>query len=121
VILLPRQMSKHKSHAESWILRYRIHGKQRIWTLGDAKLIALSQARQEAPETLLKVRQGRDPLLEKRFDMSADTLCECFNALKSRPELKTKSDNYKSSLESSYRNHIEGPLGHIPITGITSR
>src|SRR6476659_3254718 len=50
-----------KSGAKSWSVRYRIHGKQRRWKLGDYPKLSLADAREQARSVLRGVAMGIDP------------------------------------------------------------
>jgi len=54
-----------KSGAKSWSVRYRIHGKQRRWKLGDYPKLSLADAREEARKKLRGVAMGVDPHRER--------------------------------------------------------
>ncbi|MDR5876013.1 site-specific integrase [Vreelandella gomseomensis] len=45
-------------------VRYRLHGKQRVFTLGDARLLTVEEARAAARTTLRRVLIGDDPRSE---------------------------------------------------------
>ena len=51
---------------KSWSLFYRLHGRQRRFTLGRYPAIKPAQARTEAIKMLERVREGIDPMEEKR-------------------------------------------------------
>jgi integrase len=50
-----------KSGAKSWSVRYRIHGQQRRWKLGDYPKLSLADAREQARAKLRDVALGIDP------------------------------------------------------------
>jgi integrase len=51
---------------KSWTLRYRAHGVQRRWKLGDLKSVSLAEARKRANNIKLQTSNGVDPRLEAR-------------------------------------------------------
>src|SRR5438309_36279 len=51
---------------KSWSLFYRLNGRQRRFTLGRYPAIKPAQARTEAIKALERVREGIDPMEEKR-------------------------------------------------------
>ena len=53
-----------RSGRKSYRLRYRINGKLRVVTLGDANYVTAEQARSSALKLLGQVRQGIDPSLK---------------------------------------------------------
>lgn len=54
------------SHARSWLLRVMIGGKRRELGLGSYPEIPLAQARDRAREAKDKIRNGIDPIVERR-------------------------------------------------------
>lgn len=59
------------SGARSWILRTLIGGKRRVLGLGAYPEVSLAQARDKAREAKEKVRQGIDPIEEKKAARAA--------------------------------------------------
>ena len=64
------------SSARSWYYVYSRHNRSRWLHLGDANVIALSDARQLAGEAALAVARGKDPAAEKRAERSRGTFAE---------------------------------------------
>jgi Arm DNA-binding domain len=67
------------SGRKSFRLRYRINGKLRVLTLGDAAYISSDQARAQALKLLSQVKQGIDPSLGKEVHVLGLKLEEFFN------------------------------------------
>jgi integrase len=55
-----------KSGERRWILRYKIGGRVRVATFGDAGEMTLAEARSKAHAWRLIIREGRDPAGEER-------------------------------------------------------
>ena len=67
------------SGEKRWAIRYRAGRRQRRLTLGDVAVVPLGGqggARDLARKELLKVKNGRDPMAEKRQRREADTVGE---------------------------------------------
>src|SRR5262245_26574627 len=62
--------------ARSWVVIYRHHGRPRWYHLGDARAIALSDARKLAQRLALRVAEGRDPVADKRAERGAGTFAD---------------------------------------------
>jgi integrase len=62
-----------KSGFRSYKVCYRFHGRPRWLTIGDARAIALSGARQFTAETMYAAACGRDPAAERKAERSAGT------------------------------------------------
>ena len=56
-----------KSGSRQWVLRTTINGKPRALGLGGYPRVGLSEARQLAEENQRAIRQGRDPIQERRM------------------------------------------------------
>jgi integrase len=59
------------SGSRSWILRYSIAGKRRDMGLGSFPEVSLAEAREQAQKARSKVREGTDPILERKRLKSA--------------------------------------------------
>ena len=66
------QPSGHKA----WVVVYQFMRRSRWYTLGNADVISLADARKLAAHVLNKVYDGKDPAAEKRAVRSADTFAE---------------------------------------------
>ena len=63
-----------KNGVKSWVILYRIHGRQRRYTIGRANVINLSKARDDAKELLVQVANGIDPAEERQLEKEAITV-----------------------------------------------
>ena len=59
-----------------WKTIYSRGGRPRWFTIGDASVICLSDARQMAAEVMLEVARGRDPQAERSAERGKDTLAD---------------------------------------------
>lgn len=62
--------------ARTWVVRYKIRGRSRWFTLGTYPVLSLADARKKAKEALAKVVQGQDPATERREANEAITFGE---------------------------------------------
>lgn len=60
--------------ARSWLLRYELHGRERMMGLGSAQYFSLAQARERAREARRQLADGKDPLITKRAEKAAAKL-----------------------------------------------
>lgn len=75
------------SGARTWVLRMQRHGKRRDYGLGSALDVSLAEAREAASALRRQVREGVDPVAERRksskvapsFESAAR---DCYEALK---------------------------------------
>ena len=62
------------SGSKSWAVLYRSRGRLRRLTIGDAKIIGLPDAREEAREAIRAAAKGGDPATEKKRRRGAQTI-----------------------------------------------
>lgn len=115
----------HVSHAggKSWVLRYRLHGRERSAALGRYPAIGLAQARDKAQEARRLVSAGVDPVTEKRrlraaaaaqHDSRFSVVCEQWQ------ESKHWTPLVRKQYERMFRVDINPKLGRLPIASIDS-
>lgn len=108
------------SGARTWVLRMQRHGKRRDYGLGSALDMSLAEARDAASALRRQVRQGVDPVAERRksrkvvpsFETAAR---DCYEALKEGWKNRRHA-NWISSLE----NHIFPLIGTKPVDQVDS-
>lgn len=90
------------SDARSWVLRTMVGDKRRDFGLGGYPDVTLAQAREQAREIKAQIRQGIDPLVEKKRRRSeliaAQARATTFEDV-ARKYLKKKEVEYKSPKE----------------------
>ncbi len=68
--------------ARSFVLNYRIRGRERRYTIGDYPSYSVTAARDVAKQLKQEIRAGHDPLAKKRKDLEAATvkdLCDRYS------------------------------------------
>ena len=60
--------------AKTWIFRYSLKKRRRDMGLGSAKLVSLAEAREKAFEARRKVKEGVDPIEERRTALHDDRI-----------------------------------------------
>ncbi|MBK8792701.1 MAG: DUF4102 domain-containing protein [Holophaga sp.] len=60
----------------SWVLRFRVHGRQVNHTLGRWPEITVAQARKLASALLAGIAEGKDPAAIKKAERKAETVAE---------------------------------------------
>ena len=90
--------------ARSYVLNYRMAGRERRFTIGDAKAWKCSPARDEAARLKARVRLGDDPLAElqqARAEPTMGDLCDVFEA-EYLPRLRAATvKQYRSAIDGS--------------------
>ncbi len=64
----------YPSGRKSFVVTYRVRGRQRFYTIGRYGEMPLQQARADALETLGKARKGADPSGDRRASRRAPTM-----------------------------------------------
>lgn len=108
-------------NARSWVLRVKAGSKRREIGLGPYPEVTLAEAHRKARETREAIRQGNDPVLERKSLKSAllakqeanisfeDAATACFNARKAKWKNAKHGAQWMTTLE-TYANPIIGKL-----------
>lgn len=110
----------------SWILRFRLHGRQRDLALGSFPTISLKEARDLSHAARLKVREGVDPILERKREAQAvmltATLDRTFKAaaegLIEAREATWRNDKHKWQWNQTLEVHAFPVLGRMLVSDI---
>lgn len=109
-----------RSGRKSYRLRYRINGKLRVVTLGDANYVTAEQARSSALKLLSQVRQGIDPSLKAGVPhVLGPTVQEFFNE-KYLPYVKSYKRSWDTD-ECMIRLHLVPQLGQLHMMAMNER
>jgi integrase len=109
----------------SWIVFYRIKGRQRKRKIGDLAKLTAEQARAEATRVLAKVQLGQDPQAEREAErQNTRTLISCANAYLDMKQLQNERGQYRANslyVTKLYltRRKYFGNLHNLPLTDIT--
>lgn len=95
----------------SWLLRFRIHGRQINLTLGRWPELTVSQARAEALAKLAKITKGENPSEEKRAERMAATVAQLAE--------RFATEHLDMNLETMER--ITPGAAHVPVKLSTSK
>ncbi|ARD20700.1 tyrosine-type recombinase/integrase [Shewanella japonica] len=108
------------SGTASWMLRFTSNKKRREMTLGKVKDLPLSDARLEAATKMKQVREGFDPLLQrKRAEQeSIKTVNDLFEDWYPTLVTRLKHPNIPKRV---YTKDIAPHIGDIPLDRITAR
>jgi integrase len=87
------------SGSRSWILRYSIAGKRRDMGLGSFPEVSLAEAREQAQKARSRVREGTDPILERKRLKSA-----LIAEYASSTTFKEAAQSYITAHESAWKN-----------------
>lgn len=107
--------------SKSWVLFYRVHGRQRRMTIGSYPMFDLSEAREEARKALQLVEKGQDPaaIREEQRRKRPDTViavAENFIQRHAKPNNRTWRE-----VERMFEIHVLPTWGKRDIGSITRR
>ena len=107
------------SGRKNFILQYRIGTRTRRLTLGYFPALTAEQARDKVFKTLAAIRDGKDPMEEKKAFASCPDMkafCEHFMEIHAAVHLKTCT---RLRYEGIIKNHLVPTLGRLKITEVT--
>lgn len=102
------------NNIKSYVLRYMIHGKQRIKTICRIGILDLTDARDKARRYLITALDDDDPFLSSKRDV--DTLRSLSKSFQSQ-----RADELKPSTLDSYKSlwiHINKAIGEYPVAAL---
>lgn len=105
----------------TYLLRYRLHGQQRRYKLGNHPVVTLADARAHAREVLAKVARGEDPAADRELSRNDDIT---FRAM-ARDVLDAKADTTREATRKERERILAAELlpewGRRPAASITRR
>ena len=109
------------SGAKQWILRVAIGGERTMMGLGGYPSVSLSEARGRADETQRAIRQGRDPLAEKRHAIALlrkpgiPTFQELAEEVISQREPSWRGERHRAQWTQSLSKYVNPVIGSMPM------
>src|SRR5438093_1328370 len=105
--------------AKTWLVKYRLAGRARWFTLGTFPLLSLSDARAKAKAALVQVAQGVDPASEKHAARKAVTVGE-LAALYVEKHARPNKRSWKRD-EQNLKKYLPKAWTNMPARDITRR
>lgn len=112
---------KRTNHFGKWIVRLHIGGRRREMGLGRYPDVSLKEARERAADARYLVRDGRDPIAERKAAREkyhalslADAVQSCFAARQAELKHGGKAGRWLSPL----KTHVLPSLGKVPVSKI---
>lgn len=108
----------------TWRIKYRIDGKEKIYSIGPYPLITLAAARVELGEVKALLLEGRDPVDNRRINR-AEQITSADNTLRSVAQewltMKQKewSAGHHTKSSRAFERDIYPSIGKLPIASIT--
>lgn len=112
------------SGSASWRIKYRIEGKEKIYSIGNYPEISLAAARAELGEVKALLREHKDPVIERRLNRAASAASSdnTFRAIAqdwlAMKQKEWSPGHYTKSARALERD-IYPFLGNLPIASIT--
>jgi integrase len=103
-----------------WRLKFRYHGKERVLALGVYPDVGLATARAEAMKARGLIREGKDPVAERK--RARGSSAETFQAVAEEwieSQSNVWSPSYKESVQSALAANLYPKIGSTPIRAIT--
>jgi len=107
------------SGRKTFVVVYRVHGRQHLITLGACGILTLHQARAKAQKTLADlVIEGLDPLAERKAKAQSSTVEELAQRyLAEHAEVKKKAKSAKMDRQ-ILRDHVVPKLGRLKVVDV---
>ena len=108
-----------KGGSRNYIVRYRLGGLERRYTIGSASVLSVEEARRKARKVLVSVDEGKDPTAEKAAREASTSLL--FSSVASDYlEAKQSTMKPRTFVESTrYLNRDWKPLHKLPIGSVS--
>lgn len=117
---------RQRGDVVSFILTYRVNGRQRLYTIGKFGALKPEEARREAQRLLAEVRGGRDPAEARNKRRDAVTmadLCDRYAEACQTGFVKTRSGASKKAATLATDKvrlaHIKARLGNLPVAAVS--
>jgi integrase len=108
----------------AWRIKYRLQGKEKTYSVGPYPLVSLAAARVELGEVKALVREGKDPVAERRINRatnaaSADNTFRTVAQEWLTMKKKEWSEGHYTKSARAFERDIYPTLGNLPIASIT--
>ena len=106
--------------SKRWVFRYTLNRKRREMGLGPYPVITLVKAREDAMTARRMVRDGTDPIEEKkRLTVTIPTFRQCATDFILTHEAGWKNAKHVSQWRNTINTYANGVIGDIPVDVIT--
>lgn len=112
--------------ARSWVFRFMLNGRAREMGIGSVYDVKLAEAREIARACRRAVRQGRDPIEERRAERQAKrleaartiTFQECAEALIAAQRAGWRNPKHAAQWPSTLATYVYPLLGKLPVQAV---
>jgi len=107
-----------------WRVKYRLHGKEKLYSIGAYPLIPLASARLEHDEVKLLIRRGVDPVMHRRIarvESAASANATLLSVSEEWLKMKKREWSAGHFIKSvrAFERDIYPSLGRLPVASIT--
>ena len=108
----------------TWRIKYRIDGKEKIYSIGAYPAVSLAAARVELTEVKALIRENKDPVTQRRINRaetsaSSDNTLEAVAGVWLAMKQKEWSPGHYAKSSRALERDIYPAIGKLPITSIT--
>ena len=106
--------------SRAWVFRYTRNGRAREMGLGPVEDVSLKNARKGARDARQLVREGKDPILERRLAMRSDipTFKEAADRYAKAHAAKWTNERHRKTWRRQLEIHAEPKIGKLPVNEI---
>lgn len=108
------------SGSKSWVVRLQASGKRRDYGLGSFKDIGLSEARELAREYRKKLRQGIDPIAERRSVSVVPPFAEAAATVHEEHKRGWRNGKHGDQWLNTLKSYAFPKIGQLPVDKVTA-
>lgn len=108
------------SGSKSWVVRLQAGGKRRDYGLGSFKDIGLSEARELAREYRKKLRQGVDPIADRRKVSVVPSFAEAAATVHEEHKRGWRNGKHGEQWLTTLKNYAFPKIGQLPVDQVTT-
>src|SRR5208283_5102984 len=114
----------HPNGSRYWRLKYRHGGKEKVFAIGVYPDVGLADARTKALDSRRLIKEGRDPVIERRQERAVRTASSAttFQAVAEEwigSRAAVWSPSYREAVHSALAANLYPQIGGLPIGSIT--
>jgi integrase len=111
-------LSTSKTLSQSWIFRYKQHGKSHSLGLGSTRDVSLAEARDKADTARKAARAGKDAKASLRGDAGPMTFRKASEAYIAAHSPAWRNAKHKAQWESTLATYANPKIGDLPVSAI---
>ena len=111
----------HPNGSRYWRLKYRLAGREKVFAVGVYPEVGLAEAREKALAARRLIRDGADPVVERRRRQAGNT-SNTFQAIAEDWIASRESDwspSYRDAVQSALAANLYPQIGSLPVRSIT--